>query len=63
MALPQVNVRLPLSFVPREGSVGCRSEIGDNCGKQAGGKGENRVPCSDGNTGDAQFGRGFAHVS
>ena len=37
----------------REGSVGCRSEIGDNCGKQAGVKGENRVQCSAGNNGDA----------
>ena len=37
----------------REGSVACRREIGDNGGKQAGEKGENRVQCGDGNNGDA----------
>jgi len=41
------------SLSSREGSVACRGEIGDNCGKQAGEKGENRVQCGDGNNGDA----------
>ena len=33
--------------------MACRGEIGDNGGKQAGEKGENRVQCRDGNDGDA----------
>jgi len=41
------------SLSSREGSVACRGEIGDNRGKQAGEKGENRVQCRDGNDGDA----------